>query len=98
VHDEPEPDVLSFLSTFVWSGMEPLRLVVHDHEGGWQFLCTTTTDAAFLLTIHAEHVFERFASDLDELADLPPGYQAWRECPSDAWTVEEADEDDEAAD
>jgi hypothetical protein len=85
---EPAPDALSFVTTFVWSGMEPVRLVVHERDGTWQFSCNTTTDVAFILTVHADHVFERFADDLAGLSDLPCGFLAWRDYNSEPWTVE----------
>ncbi len=85
---EPSTDGLAIVTTFVWSGMEPLRGVIHDVEGTWQFLCNTTHDPKFLLTVHADHVFERFPADLADLRELPRGHAAWRDYPSEPWEIE----------
>ncbi|HWH28211.1 MAG TPA: hypothetical protein VNU26_04480 [Mycobacteriales bacterium] len=90
---EPVHEPLSFVSTFVWSGMEPLRLVVHGTDDSWQFLCNTTADPQFILTMHADHVFERFALDLQDLSELPRGYLAVRESPSEHWLIEPDDDE-----
>ena len=85
---EPVPEPLSFVSTFAWSGMEPLRQVVHDTDGSWQFLCNTTTDPMYMLFMHAEHVFDRFSLDLRGLSTLPRGFLAYREERGEEWVVE----------
>jgi hypothetical protein len=69
----------------------PLLLVTHDDEEprGWQFLNghRDTDDPANGIPVHAEHVIERDPSVM-ELADLPPGWRAWRESESDPWIRE----------
>ncbi len=77
-----------YVSTFVLSGVEPLRLVVHDHEGDWQFLCGTTDDARFIVPIHAQDMFERYP-EIAHLRGLPVGTLAERPTQSAPWTVEE---------
>ena len=90
----PEPErvsatesELSIASTFVLGGMEPLRLVIHHADGSWDFLCNTTDDVEFLVTVHAEHVFERFPADLASVRNLPPGFLAERESASGEWST-----------
>jgi hypothetical protein len=85
-------DANAIATTFVVSGMEPVRLVVHRDDGSWDFLCGTTVEAPFLLTVHASHMFDEFP-ELAELASLPCGYQAWRDERGDAWTTEPYDEE-----
>lgn len=85
---EPPQQPLSFVSTFAWSGMEPLRLVVHQDDDSWQFLCGTTVEVEYLLTMHAEHVFERFPADLHSLVGLPRGFLAARAYASEQWSIE----------
>lgn len=64
---------------------QPVLLVVHDaDDGGWQFLTGdefTVADArivtlASILAIHPT---------LATLANLPPGWQAWRTTPEAPW-------------
>jgi hypothetical protein len=55
-----------------------LRLVTHDADGDWQFLCGTTSDPADGMVVCLEHVVARFP-EVHELADLPRGWRAWRE-------------------
>jgi hypothetical protein len=85
---EPPQQPLSFVSTFAWSGMEPLRLVVHQADDSWQFLCGTTVEVEYLLTMHAQHVFERFQVDLHSLVGLPRGYLAARDYAGERWSIE----------
>lgn len=84
---------LSTASTFVLDGMEPLRLVIRRADGSWDFLCNTTDDPRFLRTVHADHVFELFPAELAGLCDLPPGYLAERESPTDPWATEPFEDD-----
>lgn len=79
---------LSLVSTFVLSGMEPLRLVIHHDDDTWDFLCGTTDDARYLTTIHTDEVFARFGTDLQPLRSLALGHLAEREGPGDEWRVE----------
>jgi hypothetical protein len=56
----------------------PLRLVMHDADGDWQFLCGTTSDPSDGMLVCLDHVVARFP-EVQELADLPPGWRALRE-------------------
>jgi hypothetical protein len=71
-----------------------LSLVSHDLQGDWQFLhdedaeeegeLRDTNDA---LLICLEDVVARFP-EVEQLADLPVGWIAWREGPTDPWVRE----------
>ena len=72
----------------------PILLVVHDHDGDWQFLCGTTSDAADGRIICLGCAFDQDRS-IGDLADLPLGWEAWRENVDAPWqrTPFEAEED-----
>lgn len=59
-------------------------LVTHYDDGDWQFLCGTTneTDDGRLVCLKA--IVEAHPS-VNELADLPLGWQAFREAPDKPW-------------
>lgn len=63
----------------------PICQVTHyvdDHS--WAFLCGTTTEEDDYRVIHMGHVWTLDKS-LREVADLPPGWSAWRESTSAPW-------------
>ena len=64
----------------------PILLVMHDEDDhGWQFLDgSENPDEADAVHVCLSHVVETDPS-LFELADLPPGWQAWRPSPRDKW-------------
>jgi hypothetical protein len=80
---------LSIVSTRVLDGSEPLRLVAHNGDGSWQFLCGTPVGLDHLISTHAHHLFDEFPDDLAPLADLPVGHLAERYGPGFPWRVEE---------
>jgi hypothetical protein len=66
----------------------PIMLVSHDaDDGGWQFLCGTTNDPKRGRIVHLEGIL---ASDptVNEVADLPHGWIAFRNVVGGAWTRE----------
>ena len=69
----------------------PILLVTHNAEEprGWQFLNGhgDTDDKENGIPVHVEHVIERDPS-LNELADLPEGWRAWRPTEDDPWIRE----------
>ena len=83
-HEEP----LSIVSTRVLDGSEPLRLVVHDDDGSWQFLDGKPVGVDHLISTHAHHLFEEFPADLAALRDLPKGHLAERHGSGGPWRVE----------
>ena len=70
-------------------------LVCHDADDGmWQFLTGGDFKVADGMIVCLHHMLERDPS-LAELADLPPGWRAWRDYPEDPWQrapEEEAEE------
>lgn len=82
-HREP----LSIASTRILDGSEPLRLVVRDADGSWQFLDGGPVDVDHLITIHAHHLFDEFPADLAPLRGLPPGHLAERHGPGWPWRI-----------
>lgn len=64
---------------------EPILHVVRDRDdGGWQFLGLGTVseeDAAVV----ALRTVVRLDPSVRELADLPPGWHAWRRSPEEPW-------------
>ena len=79
---------LSIVSTRVLDGSEPLRLVVHNADGSWQFLDGKPVDLDHLISTHAHHLFDEFPADLAPLCQLPVGHLAERYGPDWPWRVE----------
>jgi len=78
-------------------GGAPVLLVTHDKDDhGWQFLdgskSPSTSDA---VVVCMSEVVESDPS-LFELADLPPGWRAWRQSVNDEWVREASDPEDAA--
>lgn len=66
----------------------PILLVSHDVEdGSWQFLAGGEFDVADGLLVSLRSMVERDPG-LAELADLPPGWRAWRQAPLMPWQRE----------
>lgn len=62
----------------------PILLVTHDDDGDWQFLCGTTSDTDDCRLVGLEFMAEHDSSVAD-LADLPLGWQAFRDGPDEPW-------------
>ena len=63
----------------------PILRVSHDDDGIWQILCDTTTEAEHCNVVCLGCCFELDAS-IGQLADLPPGWEAWRTSIEAPWT------------
>lgn len=74
----------TFTTTHVIREGHPILSVYHDHDGDWQFLCGAPTDVADAMLVCLGCTFERDRS-IGELADLPIGWQAWRESADAPW-------------
>jgi hypothetical protein len=83
-----------FTSTQVQSGL-PVLLVFHDRDGDWQFLSSLEEDATEALHVHVSHLLDDDET-LEQLADLPIGWKAWRWSVPDSWTREEISDDQES--
>jgi hypothetical protein len=82
--------VVAFTLRDVVEGKRPILLVTHDEEDGcWQFLDgRDSPDPADALVVGLEEVYKLDRS-IGELADLPLGWQAWRDAPGEPWQWEE---------
>ena len=72
----------------ILDGLQPILHVTHDSEDhGWQFLgsCDAREEDASVVTL--SHIVALDPSVL-QLADLPPGWHAWRRAPEDEWSRE----------
>ena len=83
----PGPENLAVIAIKqIVSGGQPILHVVHDRdEGDWQFLGLRTPreeDAAVV----ALRTIVRLDETVRLLADLPPGWHAWRRTPNEPWS------------
>lgn len=77
-------NTVAFTTVVVLREGHPVLLVSHDHDGDWQFLCGTTNDIANCLIVCLSCAYQRDTS-VGELADLPIGWQAWRDSVDAPW-------------
>ena len=86
---DPE-NVVALTMRDVMEGKTRIVLVTHDEDDGmWQFLDGRDNPApADAVLVCLRHVFQLDPS-VGELADLPYGWQAWREAPDQPWQREE---------
>jgi hypothetical protein len=83
---EDAPNTATITTVKVLESLAPILLVTHDlDDGGWQFLCGTTNDEADARIVGLGTVVKWDAS-VNELADLPLGWRAWRESPDAPWS------------
>jgi hypothetical protein len=85
--DQP-PNCAVFTQRQIVSGLCPVLHVTHDiDDHGWQFLGLETPreEDAFIVCL-----VEMLKVDpsLIQVADLPPGWRAWRTSPSSPWIKE----------
>jgi hypothetical protein len=82
--DDP-PNLASFTTVNVLERGEPILLVTHDEsDGAWQFLCGKTNAVEDARVIGLDCAL-RLDPGLADLADLPRGWQAWRENVQSPW-------------
>lgn len=87
----------SFTTKYVVEGSRPILEVYHDHEGEWQFLCGTTNASADAKLVCLGCIIERDPS-IFPLADMPPGWVAYRASTDQPWsreTYEDSDAEDD---
>jgi hypothetical protein len=78
-------------------GGAPILHVTHDSDDhGWQFLTLADAKEEDALIVCFSHVVERDPTLL-QLADLPPGWHAWRKSAESEW-IRELNPDDEDED
>lgn len=74
----------------VMSGADWIQYVFHDEEdGGWQFHGTEEAEERDIMMVSLQSVVALDPS-LEKLADLPPGWQAYRASAKAPWKREEA--------
>jgi hypothetical protein len=77
----------AYTTRFVLDKDFPILIVLHQHDGSWEFLCGTTEKAK-----DAREIFLGEAVELDsrlrEVADLPVGWRAYRDSPEAPWMQE----------
>lgn len=79
----------------VMDGKEPILLVTHDADDhGWQFIGKTDANVKDAMLVCLEEIVRLDPSVL-EVADLPPGWQAWRKGPGAKWERRERPADEE---
>jgi len=79
------PNVATITVRQIIHGGEPILLVLRDAEdGSWQFLTGVPFEIADGMVVSLRSVVERDSS-LAELADLPLGWQAWRQQQDSRW-------------
>lgn len=87
---EPADSMLSLKRIFQQGA--PILLVLHDEDGGYQFLdgedCTDEDAAVVALEAVLAH-----DPTIAEIACLPPGWYAARDSVSDPWQIGEHDSD-----
>ena len=80
-----------FTTRQVLEGAEPILHVSHDSDDhGWQFLSREAREADGKIIALGEAV--ELDPSILQLADLPPGWHAWRDSIAHAWTREAMDD------
>jgi hypothetical protein len=82
----PDRNLGVFTSTLVRDGV-PVLLVFHDDNNDWQFLSSKEEAAAEILLTHVSHLLDTDPT-LDEIANLPLGWKAWRWSVGEDWIRE----------
>jgi hypothetical protein len=76
---------MAYLTRRVYDGDVPIRLVVHEEDGDWQFTDGGPYDeGADYVAVHVVHMFDAYPR-LRALSDLPPGWAAERESVDGEW-------------
>lgn len=85
--DQPRNCAAITIRSIVFDGA-PILHVTHDEDDhGWQFLGWEDADVSQGAVVRLEEIVKLDPSVL-EVADLPPGWRAWRKSKSSPWTRE----------
>lgn len=68
----------------VMDGLKILRVSHYLDDGSWAFTCGTTNNPKDALIVSMEEIIN-LDSSLFSIADLPLGWEAWRESVSSPW-------------
>jgi hypothetical protein len=74
----------------VLDGKPILHVVHYGDDNSWAFTCGTTNEEADGRVISMEHAVN-LDSTIREVADLLPGWRAWRSTTGDKWQREQMD-------
>lgn len=73
---------------------EPIRQVVHYSDDlSWAFTHGTSDNRDDYRVVHMGELLE-IDSTIGSIADLPPGWSAWRDIPGDDWERTEEDSEE----
>jgi hypothetical protein len=82
--DQPRDCLTISLRSIVFDG-QPILFVSHDEDDhGWQFLDGGEPEMANAAVVALSEIVDLDPSVL-AIADLPPGWRAWRKSTDDAW-------------
>lgn len=82
--DQPRNCAIITLRSIVFDG-EPILHISHDKEDhGWQFFGLQKADLADAAVVGLEEIVNHDPTVL-EIANLPPGWHAWRASESSPW-------------
>ena len=83
--DQP-PNCATFSVRQVFKAGEPILHVFHDEDDhGWQFLGRGDDELADAMVVCLSEVLKLDPS-VREVADLPPGWHAWRQAVGEPWS------------
>lgn len=81
---EPQNVAVITIRQIVREG-RPILHVTHDRDdGGWQFLGAEDANTADAMVVALREIVKLDPS-VQQLADLPPGWHAWRRAPQESW-------------
>lgn len=75
---------------------EPVTVVVHDHDGDWQFLTHEDFTVDDGVLVHLEHILAAAPELRTVMKELPGGRAASRSSPGEHWHYWDVDDLDDA--
>jgi hypothetical protein len=82
---DQSPNTAAITTRQVLEEKKEIRVVVHyEDDGSWAFLCGTTGEEKDRRVIAMSEAIE-LDDSLMKIADLPPGWKAWRESRMAPW-------------
>ena len=90
---DPE-NVVAISTVQVFRQGFPILRVSHDYDGNWQVLCGTTVDMKDAIVVCLGCAYQ-IDKTIAELADLPPGWTAWRDYVGGPWEREQKPEEED---
>jgi len=86
---DQSPDTAAITMRQILDGSEPILLVTHDADDhGWQFIGSSDANTEDGRVVALEEIAAMDPTVL-EVADIPPGWWAWRDDKGLPWTREE---------